>query len=186
MTVIPAPLPRPTTPSRTASSCSGTVMISTLRPEPCLRAKTRSPSPGHYCARPKSQRASITRLGTRSWGSHDSGDAHGQRRSIRCCSSENSAQPFGVASSQFVCGTRVSIIKPGAHCWFAEIKLVIAGNYVEFRIWNWWQQCSLFYRRPSRSFRRRLSLKRCPRRRQCCWKRLVLRSNANAEIVVAF
>ena len=166
MTVIPAPLPRPTTQSRTASSCSGTVMISTLRPEPCLRAKTRSPSPGHYCARPKSQRASITRLGTRSWGSHDSGDAHGQRRSIRCCSSENSAQPFGVASSQFVCGTRVSIIKPGAHCWFAEIKLVIAGNYVEFRIWNWWQQCSLFYRRPSRSFRRRLSLKRCPRRRQ--------------------
>ena len=26
---------------------------------------------------------------------------------------------------------RVSIIKLGAHCWYAEIKLVIAGNYVE-------------------------------------------------------
>ena len=26
---------------------------------------------------------------------------------------------------------RVSIIKLGAHCWYAEIKLVIARNYVE-------------------------------------------------------
>jgi hypothetical protein len=39
------------------------------------------------------------------------------------------------------------------------------------------QQCPPFNRRPSRSCRRRLSLKRCPWRRQR-WKRLILRSNA--------
>jgi class 3 adenylate cyclase len=41
-------------------------------------------------------------------------------------------QPFGVAplrSSSAVRGCW--IIKPGAHCRYAEIKLVIAGNYVE-------------------------------------------------------
>ena len=100
-------------------------------------------------------------------------------------SSENSAKRFGVAplrsSLRYAGG--LNYIKLGAHCWFAEIKLVSAGNYVEFRFWNWWQHCLLFYRRPSRSFRRRLSLKRCPRRRQC-WKRFILRSNANAEIAV--
>jgi hypothetical protein len=74
--------------------------------------------------------------------------------------------------------------------WLLRIAEIIIGNLrheVILRIWNSLQRCSKcrpFYRRPSRSFRHR-SLKGCPRRRRCCWKRLILRPNTNAEIVVS-
>ena len=53
---------------------------------------------------------------------------------------------------------------------------------VDFRIWNWLQQCPLFHRERSRSFQRR-SLKRCPRHRQR-WSCPTLPSNLHAATAV--
>jgi hypothetical protein len=78
----------------------------------------------HCCERWRSLKASIARLAIRSWGSRDPGDTHGQR--LR--SSENSAKRFGVAPLRSSPGY-AGVDNQTSHCWFAEIKLVIAGNY---------------------------------------------------------